>query len=297
MKVLRPSKNSQTQGYSSSHKGYDFSGKGDLNAYACFFGKVTQAKNSETRNWLVNTGADPYYKGIKRKLRTEDYGNYCKIKGEVDGKTYYALYAHLEQGSVLPVGTEIKEGKIIGSIGNTGNSTGRHLHFEVRTAENVNLPVEFVTEAQKPIMEQLPKDNVIRDFYKAAKEEFSDDEIKKWLQENKNLYEIFTSVLEGDGAVRDHLLKLWGLELNTDKEKLIEQQKDTIFSIKEVLRRVGLEAGQDSEAMVAKLEWLVNEYLRLKEEKKPKTIIKYQDKDYKPLFKIWEVLVSIEGGD
>ena len=82
MKVLRPvsKDNPQTQGYSSSHKGYDHDDKPDPNYYSSFYGKVTQAKNSETKNW-INKGT----------LTTADYGNYIKIKGEVDGKVVRAI--------------------------------------------------------------------------------------------------------------------------------------------------------------------------------------------------------------
>lgn len=298
MKVLLPSKNKQTQGYSNSHKGYDHSGRGDVNYYSSIYGKVVISKNSETKNWLANKDTDPYKDDSRRPgLITEDYGNYIKIKGEVDGKTVYQLGAHFEPGSVLSQGTEVKAGQVVAKIGNTGNSTAKHCHTEYRDTDNKNFRVEFISEVEKPPMEELPKDSVIRDFYKASKETFSDDEVNRWLQENKNLYEIFTSVLEGDGAVREHLLGMWGIEVDTNKDKLVEQQRETILSIKDVLRRVGLESGQDSEAMVAKLEWLVDQYEELKDKQVPKVIYKYEDKDFSKIIKLWNLVLIMEGGD
>jgi len=165
MKVLRPSKNKLTGGYTSSHKGYDHSGRGDLNYYSSIYGKVIQAKNSETRNWGANKANDPYKTDPRRpKLLTEDYGNYLIIKGEVDGKTVQQLGAHFEQGSVLPKGTEVKAGQIIARIGNTGNSTGAHSHTEYRDADHNKFPVEFIDKVEEP-PQDMDKKQLIIDAY------------------------------------------------------------------------------------------------------------------------------------
>ncbi len=138
MNVLRPSKNKLTGNYSASHKGYDFSGKGESLVYASFDGVVVASKNSETKNWQASTFP----------LTTADYGNYCKIKGKL-----FQLVAHLEPNSALAVGVQVKTGMVLGVIGNTGNSTAKHLHCEYRFLNNVNTPVEFteILDSQPPI--------------------------------------------------------------------------------------------------------------------------------------------------
>ncbi len=56
------------------------------------------------------------------------YGNVIVID---HGNGYKTLYAHLSQVSKY-CGAKVQSGQLIGLAGNTGNSTGGHLHFEVR---------------------------------------------------------------------------------------------------------------------------------------------------------------------
>ncbi len=61
------------------------------------------------------------------------YGNYIMILHE---NNYVTLYAHLESVYVHE-GQAVNQGDIIGLMGNTGNSFGAHLHFEVRKYKGV----------------------------------------------------------------------------------------------------------------------------------------------------------------
>ncbi|GAA4906776.1 M23 family metallopeptidase [Streptomyces coeruleoprunus] len=60
------------------------------------------------------------------------YGNAIVIK-HANGT--YSQYAHLSKINVF-VGKKVKTGQLIGLSGNTGNSSGPHLHFEIRTTPN-----------------------------------------------------------------------------------------------------------------------------------------------------------------
>ncbi len=60
------------------------------------------------------------------------YGSYIVIKHANGTQT---LYGHLSRVSVS-VGQSVDRGENIGALGNTGRSTGPHLHFEVRGAKN-----------------------------------------------------------------------------------------------------------------------------------------------------------------
>lgn len=78
---------------------------------AAYGGVISHAVN----NVPDNTGAN--------------YGNYVKID---HGNGYETLYGHMLFGSVsVGIGDYVYQGQVIGNVGNTGNSTGPHLHFEL----------------------------------------------------------------------------------------------------------------------------------------------------------------------
>lgn len=69
-----------------------------------------------------------------------EYGNTIIIKHPND---YYTLYGHLSKFAVKE-GEEVKSGQIIGYVGNSGRSTGPHLHYEIiRKNKSLN-PTPFL---------------------------------------------------------------------------------------------------------------------------------------------------------
>ncbi len=60
------------------------------------------------------------------------YGNYVVIAHANGTQT---LYAHMSK-VLVSAGSSVDQGDTIGQVGSTGESTGNHLHFEVRGAEN-----------------------------------------------------------------------------------------------------------------------------------------------------------------
>ena len=75
------------------------------------------------------------YAGVQK-----GFGNSVEIKHVVNGETIYSFYAHLSKIDVQK-GQKVKQGETIGLEGgdpktdqNVGNSTGHHLHFEIRKA-------------------------------------------------------------------------------------------------------------------------------------------------------------------
>lgn len=296
LKVLKPNRNKQTGGYTPDHHGYDHSGSGDQNCYSSFYGVVVQSKNSEERTWQVNTPSDPYkVQGKTRKLLTEDYGNYIKIKGEVDGQVVYQLTAHLKKGTVLSTGTEVKKGQIVAQIGSTGNSTGPHSHTEYRDVNNVNFAVEFVDEEPSPTPIMEDKKQTIIDLYKGITGEYpNDDEISNRLQQNKNKVELIVDLLTGDGRSKIRWAKLWGVgQLSTDWEQVANQYKQTYEDLKGVLK---LSMSADTEEVAGRVQGLLNRIVELEKATTPEIIYKLDGKDFNRILKIGNITIIMEKG-
>jgi murein DD-endopeptidase MepM/ murein hydrolase activator NlpD len=71
---------------------------------------------------------------------TEDFGNYVIIRHK---HGYYTRYAHLLSARVR-LGQRVQQGEVIGYIGNTGLSTGPHLHYEIHIGSDVVDPYKYM---------------------------------------------------------------------------------------------------------------------------------------------------------
>ncbi|SFV36913.1 Peptidase family M23 [Devosia crocina] len=84
------------------------------------------------------------------------YGNKIEIE-HVNG--YETAYGHLSRFvDGLSVGSRVRQGQLIGYVGSTGQSTGPHLHFEIKINGNL----------VDPLSVKLPKDNVLAPQYRDA---------------------------------------------------------------------------------------------------------------------------------
>ena len=103
-----------------SHNGQDFPAPQGTPVYAAHDGYVSQVRDPD----LWNGG----------------YGGAVYIEGAGGTET---RYAHLSATAVTP-GTFVLAGEQIGWVGSTGDSTGPHLHFEVRTNGVVVEPLDWL---------------------------------------------------------------------------------------------------------------------------------------------------------
>jgi len=76
--------------------------------------------------------------------RVSEYGRLVCLN---HGHGFATLYGHLEELKVQ-TGERVYKGQIIGTVGNTGKSTGPHLHYEVHVQGIPRNPVHYLTETQ-----------------------------------------------------------------------------------------------------------------------------------------------------
>ena len=87
-------------------------------------------------------GTDVYATGdgVVVKMEWESgYGNTIEID---HGYGYRTIYAHLQEFRTR-VGRKVVRGEVIGGVGNTGKSTGPHLHYEVHVKGQVVNPINY----------------------------------------------------------------------------------------------------------------------------------------------------------
>ncbi len=120
----------------------------------------------------LQTGDSVYavFDGIVRVVRY-DRGGYGKFIVIAHDNGLETLYGHLSTQNVKP-GQRVKAGEFIGKGGNTGRSTGSHLHFEFRfMGEQFNpyLLMDFETGTLKKYALMVKKDlfNYMKELRKA----------------------------------------------------------------------------------------------------------------------------------
>ena len=79
------------------------------------------------------------------------YGNVVEITSQVSGHVVKFTYAHMTTGSsALTLGETVNVGDFIGLVGETGEATGPHLHFEVNVDGTTIDPIPWMTANAGP---------------------------------------------------------------------------------------------------------------------------------------------------
>lgn len=121
---------------------------------SCYISSPFGYRSASISGWSFHGGTDitgggisgkPVYatragKVISAVTSNSGYGIYVLID---HGDGYSSLYAHMSVRYVS-AGDSVSKGQMIGRVGSTGNSTGPHLHFEIRYYGEKKDPMNFV---------------------------------------------------------------------------------------------------------------------------------------------------------
>ena len=99
-------------------------------------------KFHEGMDFSANIGTPVYATGNGRVKKAGWQSGYGKLIIIDHGFGYETWYAHLNDYDVRP-GQKVVRGEVIGEVGNTGKSTGPHLHYEVHVKGKVVNPVNY----------------------------------------------------------------------------------------------------------------------------------------------------------
>ncbi len=121
---------------------------------SAFSGRVVEASDDWPDRLQVNSLWEVLRAHVLQRRPREDdlrplLGNHVLVQGE----SGVALYAHLQRHSAaVRTGDRVTCGQLIGAVGNSGNSTMPHLHFQVTDRADLwraqGLPCGFVDVAQ-----------------------------------------------------------------------------------------------------------------------------------------------------
>jgi murein DD-endopeptidase MepM/ murein hydrolase activator NlpD len=126
--------------------------KGNIGHISMSFG---QNENPFSGQYYIHKGIDisTYRQGdpivatadgqvVFMEFDLNDFGNNVIIRHK---HGFYTRYAHLQNfNNHLHTGQRVQQGEIIGYVGNTGLSTGPHLHYEVHIGSDVVDPYKYI---------------------------------------------------------------------------------------------------------------------------------------------------------
>lgn len=99
-------------------------------------------KFHEGMDFSANIGTPIYATGNGTVTKAGWQSGYGRVVIINHGYGYETLYAHMNKINVR-VGQKVTRGEVIGEVGNTGKSTGPHLHYEVHVKGRVVNPVNY----------------------------------------------------------------------------------------------------------------------------------------------------------
>lgn len=191
------------RGFSEEHEGIDFAAQEGTSVYNACIGTVSDVGYDDSR------------------------GNYIEICSE-DGKTF--IYDHLKDTAIPVVGSDIKSGMKIGEVGNTGNSTGPHLHYAVKdeNGEYINPEEYIIVQSQEDTTIELTEEQELSENESAFEISFDDNMVildakGKTFKNIKEFIDAFENTFKANNEFREE----------SDSQQAVKQYTVKDFEIEE----------------------------------------------------------------
>ena len=191
------------RGFSEEHEGIDFAAQEGTSVYNACIGTVSDVGYDDSR------------------------GNYIEICSE-DGKTF--IYNHLKDTAIPVVGSDIKSGMKIGEVGNTGNSTGPHLHYAVKdeNGEYINPEEYIIVQSQEDTTIESTEEQDLSENESAFEISFDDNMVildakGKTFKNIKEFIDAFENTFKANNEFREE----------SDSQQAVKQYTVKDFEIEE----------------------------------------------------------------
>jgi hypothetical protein len=142
----------------------------DNRNYRCYGAEalaVANARVADVRDGIPENKPDPTERAVKMTLNTVS-GNLVTLDL---GGGRFATYAHLQPGTIrVHKGDRVRRGQVLGLVGNSGNTTEPHLHFQISdspstlTGDGLPYALDTFVHEGKRIRDELPRGDWVIEF-------------------------------------------------------------------------------------------------------------------------------------
>ncbi len=146
------------------------------------------------------------YPHSKEKCKATSFGNFVKIRHNVNDKVFYSQYSHLTKDSItVKEGQKVTAGTKVGKMGSSGNSEGPHLHLAIYQGEYTKDKAQKTFDFYMDNAELMKGIRVQKDLVSTS------ENYGTWIKENGTLsgnYYVFTNrktVDNGPSTLAIHL--------------------------------------------------------------------------------------------
>ncbi|MGL5327862.1 MAG: peptidoglycan DD-metalloendopeptidase family protein, partial [Peptostreptococcaceae bacterium] len=233
--------NRSAEGLGDSHGGIDYAAKTGTSIKSPISGKV-----------------------VLNSFESGGFGNHVYVQDK-NGKNH--IFAHLNSRSPLKNGSQVKPGDIIGQVGNTGLSTGPHLHYEVRGASRSDK-----SDPNKYLSQLYPNNELNSVGSERVKMELPEENDKKEAKGGQNtnydkllikIIEVLLKIADNSDSLSkivDILSNQMGMEIpNSAKKSIQNRNSNSKAQIINIIKDSAINSNPDNEYLLNLLDGIATQ--------------------------------------